>query len=158
MMRRWERWKVGKMEGAVLLLSILPSFPLSAQDSQFGIRGLGTPGRFETVRARTTGGALGPFDALSPLSEASLADLPQLTATAMGGTSYRTADVAGGGGATTSFRSTRFPVVGLSGPGLGRLGLAGGVTNQLDHPAGPRFPDSLHLPAGVHAHTAQLTR
>src|SRR5439155_185878 len=71
-MRRLEGWKVGRMKGAVLLLSILPSFPLSAQDSQFGIRGLGTPGRFETVRVRSTGGAFGPFDALSPLTEASL--------------------------------------------------------------------------------------
>jgi hypothetical protein len=68
MKKRLEGWKVGKMEGAVLLLSILPSFPLSAQDSQFGIRGLGTPGQFETVRARSTGGALGAFDPLSPLT------------------------------------------------------------------------------------------
>jgi len=157
MMRRLERWKVGKMEGAVLLLSILPSFPLSAQDSQFGIRGLGTPGRFETVRARTTGGALGPFDALSPLSEASLADLPQLTATAMGGTSYRTADVAGSSGATTSFRSTRFPVMGLAGPVLGRLVLAGGFTTYLDRTWDVRIRDSMSLRGGMQPYTDELT-
>ncbi|PYO74762.1 MAG: hypothetical protein DMD67_13085, partial [Gemmatimonadetes bacterium] len=50
----------------------------AAQDSQFGVRGLGTPGRYESVRARSTGGAFTPFDPLSPLTEAPLADLAAL--------------------------------------------------------------------------------
>src|SRR5207249_8360918 len=49
-----------------------------AQDSQFGIAGLGTPGRWESVRARSAGGALAFFDALSPFADAALADLGQL--------------------------------------------------------------------------------
>jgi len=142
MKRRLERWNVGKVEGALLLLSILPSFPLSAQDSQFGIRGLGTPGRFETVRVRSTGGAFGPFDALSPLTEASLGDLQGLAATAVGGTSYRDADVAGG---TASLRATRFPVMGLAGPVFGRLVLSGGFTTYLDRTWDVTLRDSLLL-------------
>ncbi|HXL10598.1 MAG TPA: hypothetical protein VN955_04345, partial [Gemmatimonadales bacterium] len=66
---------------------------------------------------RSTGGAFGPFDALSPLTEASLGDLQGLAATAMGGTSYRDVDAAG---ATTSLRATRFPVMVLAGPVFGR--------------------------------------
>src|SRR5439155_1576452 len=93
--------------GAAVLLSAGTPVRLSAQDSQFGVRGLGTPGRFETARARSTGGAFGPFDALSPLTEASLGDLQQLAATAMGGTSYRQADVAGGAAVHVLSGSTR---------------------------------------------------
>src|SRR5205807_1924588 len=126
----------------LLLLSILPSFPLSAQDSQFGIRGLGTPGRLETVRVRSTAGAFGPFDALSPLTEASLGDLQGLAATAVGGTSYRDADVAGG---TASLRATRFPVMGLAGPVFGRLVLSGGFTTYLDRTWDVTLRDSLLL-------------
>src|SRR5207247_10545916 len=84
--RRIDGWTGRVLLGPAVLLSGYPPVRLSAQDSQFGIRGLGTPGRFETVRARSTGGAFGPFDPMSPLAEASLADLPQLAATALGGT------------------------------------------------------------------------
>src|SRR5205814_5114378 len=68
---------------AAVFLTTSPPDRLTAQDSQFGIRGLGTPGRWESVRSRSTAGAFAPFDPLSPLSEAGLADVPQLTATAM---------------------------------------------------------------------------
>src|SRR5258705_4873502 len=85
----------------------------AAQDSQFGIRGLGTPGRWESVRSRATGGAFGPFDPLSPLMEAALADIGQLTATAAGGTSNRDVLV---GGTARSLRATRVPPMGSAGP------------------------------------------
>ena len=67
--RRIGGWadRVGRL---AILLSAYPAIRLSAQDSQYGIRGLGTPGRWESVRARSTGGAFGPFDPLSPLMEA----------------------------------------------------------------------------------------
>jgi len=51
-----------------------PPNRLTAQDSQFGIRGLGTPGKWESVRARSTGGAFAPFDPFSPLIDAPLGD------------------------------------------------------------------------------------
>ncbi len=138
--------RIGGWAGGVLLaavfLSAYPPIRLSAQDSQFGIRGLGTPGRFETVRVRSTGGAFGPFDALSPLTEASLGDLQGLAATAMGGTSYRDVDAAG---ATTSLRATRFPVMVLAGPVFGRLVLSGGFTTYLDRTWDVTLRDSLLL-------------
>src|SRR2546430_3950759 len=84
---------VGTAVLAAMFLAASPPDRLTAQDSQFGIRGLGTPGRWESVRSRSTGGAFGPFDPLSPLMEAPLADLGQLTATAAGGTSNRDAVV-----------------------------------------------------------------
>src|SRR2546422_6641609 len=91
---------------AVVGMALLTASPrdLSAQDSQFGIRGLGTPGRWESVRARSSGGAFAPFDALSPLMEAPLADISQLTATAAGGTSHRDAQL---GDTITKLRATR---------------------------------------------------
>src|SRR5438034_6965741 len=72
-MRRANRWTGGPAVGiAVVAMTLLTASPrdLSAQDSQFGIRGLGTPGRWESVRSRSSGGAFAPFDALSPLMEA----------------------------------------------------------------------------------------
>src|SRR5437879_10233705 len=93
---------------AVVAMTLLTASPrdLSAQDSQYGIRGLGTPGRWESVRARSTGGAFGPFDPLSPLMEAQLADVGHLTGGAMTATSYRDAET---GGSTTALGETRFP-------------------------------------------------
>src|SRR5216110_3486949 len=70
---------VGTAVVAAVFLTASPPDRLTAQDSQFGIRGLGTPGRWESVRSRSTAGAFAPFDPLSPLSEAGLADVPQLT-------------------------------------------------------------------------------
>ena len=61
---------------------------LQGQDSPFGINGLGTPGRFESARARGTGGAFAAFDPLSALTDASIGGLGRLTAIATGTTSY----------------------------------------------------------------------
>jgi len=93
--RRLDGWTVRGRVFATLLLAVYPSSRLYSQDSQFGVLGLGTPGRYESVRARSTGGAFTPFDPLSPLTEAPLADLVVLTATAMEGTSYRQVDLSG---------------------------------------------------------------
>jgi len=147
-------WTGRVLLGAAVLLSAGTPVRLSAQDSQFGVRGLGTPGRFETVRARSTGGAFGPFDALSPLTEASLGDLQQLAATAMGGTSYRDADVAGG---TASLRATRFPVMGLAGPVFGRLVLSGGFTTYLDRTWDVTRRDSLLLRGTMRPYVDELS-
>jgi hypothetical protein len=139
---------------AMVLLSAVAPVRLSAQDSQFGIRGLGTPGRFETVRARSTGGAFGPFDPMSPLMEASLADLPRLTANAMGGTSYRDADVAG---VTTALRATRFPGMGLAGPVVRRVTIAGGFTTYLDRSWAVTIRDSVLLRGTMEPYTDAIT-
>src|SRR2546425_12680860 len=84
--------------------------PLAAQDSQFGMSGLGTPGRFESVRARATAGAFAPFDALSALVDASLGWADQLTITSGGATSFRAIEFPD---RRTWVRATRFPVLGL---------------------------------------------
>src|SRR2546425_13292807 len=97
---------------ALALLTAYPSNRLSAQDSQFSVRGLGVPGRWESVRARTAAGAFGPFDPRSSVADVSLADALQLTATAVEATTYRRAEI---GGARGGPRRPRLPVLGLPG-------------------------------------------
>jgi hypothetical protein len=81
------------------------------------------------VRARTSGGAFAPFDLLSSLTEAPLADAGALVATTMGAASYRTADAAG---TSTALRTTRFPVMQLAGPLSRRLVVSAGFSTYLD--------------------------
>ena len=58
----------------LLLLSALILAPAgaAAQSSQFGVRGLGMPGRPLTARAFATGGAFGLFEGESGLNPAAL--------------------------------------------------------------------------------------
>jgi hypothetical protein len=55
----------------VLLTLFIPA-ALSAQSSQFGVRGLGFPGRALAVRAMGSGGGFGMFDAESSQNPACL--------------------------------------------------------------------------------------
>jgi hypothetical protein len=126
----------------------------AAQDSQLGIRGLGTPGRWESVRSRTTGGAFGPFDPSSPLTEAAIADIPQLSATAMEGASYRDVLQAG---STTSLRSTRFPLLLVAGRVASRLALAAGFTTYLDKSWAVVLRDSMVLRGALQHYTDGIT-
>ena len=116
--------------------------PALAQDSQFGMRGLGTPGRFESVRARSTGGAFGPFDAFSPLIDASLADVPRVSASVTTGTSWRSVDF---GTETGSLRASRFPAFVLGGPIARRVVLAGGFSTYLDRSFGLTTSDTIDI-------------
>jgi hypothetical protein len=113
-----------------------------AQDSQLGIRGLGTPGRGESVRARSTGGAFAPFDAFSPLLEASVADIRGVSAGITTGTSWRAVDF---GGTTASLRSSRFPAFVIAGPITRRLVLAGGFSTYLDRSFGITTRDTIDI-------------
>ena len=124
---------LGRMGGwAVGLLAVLviayPTNPLSAQDSQFAIRGLGTPERQESIRSRTTGGAFALFDAISPLSDAALADLARLTAAVGGGTSNRQLTL---GGEEASLRTTRLATLVVGGPIVPGVALGGGFASYL---------------------------
>lgn len=114
--------------GGCLALSLLLTAPAAAQDSQFGILGLGTPGRFESVRARTTGGAFAAFDGTSPFIDASLVDVSRLTATAAEYNSYRKVNV---GGQSTSLRGARFPLLTIAGPVFPNVVLGGGFSTYL---------------------------
>lgn len=109
--------------GALLVIR-----PLAAQDSQFGIRGLGSPGSFSSVRAWATAGAFAPFDGNSPLTDAALSDITRLTASATEFNSYRTVR---DGSVSSSLRSARFPMLTVSGPIVGGLVVGGGFATYL---------------------------
>ena len=125
---------------AALALALAPA--AAAQDSQFGIRSPGTPGRWESVRARTTGGAFAFFDARSAVVDAALADATQLTASAVEATSYRHADYAG---ASAELRSTRFPLFSVAGPVARRVTVGGGFASYLDKTYEITLQDTLTL-------------
>ena len=126
----------------VLLAAVWPSGRLAAQDSQFGIRGLGTPGKWESVRARSTGGAFAPFDAFSPLIDASLADVRRMSANVTSGTSWRSVDA---GGTQASLRGTRFPAMVIAGPVTPRIVVGGGFSTYLDRSFGVVIHDTITL-------------
>ena len=125
-----------------LLLAVWPSGRLAAQDSQFGIRGLGTPGKWESVRARSAGGAFAPFDAFSPIMDAALADVRRMSASVTSGTSWRS--FAGDSG-DVSLRGTRFPALVITGPLVGRISIGGGFSTYLDRSFGITTQDTIDL-------------
>jgi hypothetical protein len=127
----------------VLLLAVGPSGQLAAQDSQFGIKGLGTPGKWESVRARSTGGAFAPFDPFSPLTDAALVDARRMSASITGGESWRT--VMPTGAANASLRATRFPALVIAGPVTPRIVVGGGFSTYLDRTFGVSVQDTLLL-------------
>ena len=120
------------LRGLTLLAGVVlaGARPAWAQDSQFGVRELGTPGRWESVRARTTGGAFAAFDATSAVADAALADVRSLTATAMGASSYRSVRSPGG---SANLQNGRFPLFTVAGAVSGRLIIGGGFTTYLDN-------------------------
>jgi len=116
----------------ILVAALLPGVgagALAAQDSQFGISGLGTPGRFESVRSRATAGAFAAFDPLSSLVDAALGWADHLTISTGSATSYRAIEFPG---SRTWTRATRFPVLGLSGSIGHGITLGGGFATYLD--------------------------
>jgi hypothetical protein len=133
---------------------LLGATSAAAQDSELGIRGLGTPGRWESVRSRTTGGAFGPFDPSSALTEAAIADVPQLTATAMEAASYRDVVLLD---SMASLRGTRFPLLAVAGRVATRLALGVGFTTYLDKTWAVTLRDSLPLRGAVERYTDAIT-
>src|SRR3989449_6313220 len=113
----------------VAMLACCVAGPARAQDSQFGIKGLGTPGRMEGVRVRSTAGAFAPFDPISALADAALSDVGRLTAWTLSSTAYRHLSP---GGADATLRTPRFPQMGLSGPIGHGIILGGGFATYLD--------------------------
>lgn len=138
----------------VSLALVAPIAALAAQDSQYAIRSLGTPERQEGVRARTTGGAFALFDALSPLTDAGLAELTRLTAALGAGASYRTVTL---GGEDASLQSTRFSSLLVGGPIAPRLTLAGGFSAYLGRSFRVTTRDSVDLRGEPEPYTDDLT-
>jgi hypothetical protein len=83
-----------------------------AQSSQFGVRGLGLPGRSLSVHALSTGGAFGLFDPESSLNPAALTAFPALTAVFTGLEDFRHVENPAG---SASVRESRFPQVAVGG-------------------------------------------
>jgi len=127
---------------ALALLAVRPSGRLAAQDSQFGIQGLGTPGKQESVRSRSAGGAFAAFDAFSPLMDASLADVRRLSGSMTGTTSWRAVP---NDSSETTLRGTRFPALVIAGPVLRRVTLGGGFATYLDRSYGIRTTDTIDI-------------
>jgi hypothetical protein len=96
-----------------LLVLCAAPLPLMAQSSQFGTRGLGIPGRAESVRSLGTGGSFGLFDPGSSQNPAALADVYVLTATFTGMENFRSSS---GPSGSVSGRDMRFPQITVGGP------------------------------------------
>lgn len=102
---------------------------ITAQTSQFGIRGLGLPARPYSVHALGLGGGLALFDNASALSPASLGSLFGLQAGGMATSNWRTSNNPAG---EAIGRDTRYPLVQAAGPihinEFGVVRLVGGVS------------------------------
>ena len=109
---------------ALVLASAALAAPLGAQSSQFGVRGLGLPGRALSTRALGTGGGFGLFDAGSSLNPASIGEYTALTATFGLLQNYRRSENPAG---SESGRDTRFPQIAVAGP-LKRLPISLGAS------------------------------
>jgi hypothetical protein len=96
----------------VLLLALVPGIA-EAQSSQFGVRGLGFPGRGLAVRALGSSGAFGLFDPESSLNPAALGAVPTLTSVFTATQSFRHSENPAG---EASLRDTRFPQLSVVGP------------------------------------------
>ena len=138
---------------ALVLMALGATGTAAGQDSPLSIHGLGIPGRFESVRARATGGAFAAFDQLSALTEAPTAGLTRLTATAAGAHTVLHDDF---GGVTGSRRTSRFPLFQV----LGTLGhgvvVGGGFTTYLDRSYKVTIADTITLGGSGQAVTDRL--
>jgi len=105
---------------AMCCVALAATSPVAAQSSQFGIRGLGHPGRWTSARALGVGGSVGLFDGTSSQNPAALALLTTVTSMFTSSTSWREVENPAG---SASLRSTRFPQI-LVGGRVGRTPLA----------------------------------
>ena len=94
------------------------------------------------MRARTTGGAFAPFDALSPLTDAVLADVRRMSASFTSGTSWRSVDASA---KQSSLVGTRFPAMVIAGPVTRRIVVGGGFSTYLDRSFGVVIHDTINL-------------
>lgn len=105
------------------LLGMMPA-AATAQSSQFGVRGLGQPGRAISARTLGSGGAFGFFDTESSLNPASLDGTAGATAIFTGAQGLRSVENPAG---SESLRESRFPLLMFTGP-IRRLPMVFGVS------------------------------
>ena len=96
----------------VFVLALAPGV-IVAQSSQFGVRGLGFPGRGVAVRSIGSGGAFGLFDQESSQNPAALAGVAALTSSFTITQGFRRVENPAG---DASVRDTRFPQLMVAGP------------------------------------------
>ncbi len=113
----------------LLACALVAAGTARAQDSQFGIVGLGTPGRWESGRARTGAGAFAAFDPASTVTETALAEIGSLSASVAEGATFRHLE---GPGLSSWLRSTRYPLFAVGGPVSSGVFVGGGYTTYLD--------------------------
>ena len=101
----------------------------AAQDSVFGIRGLGFPDRGASVASAAMGGGLSLFDGESTVNPASLSQWHATAGWVVGAGSFRSFDAGTG---ATSLRATRFPLLGFAGAIGPRFVLGVSVSDYLD--------------------------
>ena len=97
----------------VLALLVAPLAAASAQSSEFGVRGLGMPGRPLSTRTFSMGGAFGLFDGESVLNPAALGRIGALGADFTSLQDFRHVENPAG---SQSVRETRFPFIAIAGP------------------------------------------
>ena len=73
----------------LLTICALAPIPVIAQNSVFGVHGIGYPGRPVSARVRALGGGPGVFDARSAINPATISGLGRLVVTASSATSLR---------------------------------------------------------------------
>ena len=95
-----------------LLVTLGPA-SLAAQSSQFGVRGLGYPGRELATRASGSSGAFGLFDPESSQNPAALGAVTTLTSIFTAAQGFRHLENPGG---SATLRDTRFPQLSVVGP------------------------------------------
>ncbi len=116
------------------LAAALP-LPLAAQNSAYGVLGIGFPARQAAVAARAVGGGSVAFDPESPLNPAAPARLTRVTVAASWATEFRS--YTAGGVSAAGLRATTFPLL-LIGGSLGRsrfgysVGYAGYAERTFD--------------------------
>jgi len=117
--------------GAVLLaaLALAATRTARAQDSVFGIRGLGFLDRSVSGKSAAMGGGLALFDPEAALNPASISGWHVTAGWAVAAGSNRSFDAGAG---SSSFSATRFPVIGFAGALGAKASVAVTVSDYLD--------------------------
>lgn len=136
------------MRRAVVLIALAAAVPAVAvaQSSQFGVRGMGLPGRALSARSFATGGAFALFDQESAWNPATVALLPVLTTSFTGTQNWRNSENPGG---SATARDNRFPQIFAGGPLRGtRFGVSVSVGAYSDRSFALASEDTV-APRGV---------
>lgn len=115
--------------GLLAVAALLAARPAAAQDSVFGIRGLGFLSQPLSAHSAAMGGGESMFDGSSAVSPASLAAWRTLAGWAVSAQSEHTFDAGTG---AVSLRSMRFPMFGFAAPVGNRLVIGVDVSDYLN--------------------------